>query len=82
MASVVVKLNIFKVLRTDSASMTWNFVGGFLDPYSPKYGPILLNKLDHVLNYFEGFDFLWKKYGPKVCIFGLTLTPGFPPEDG
>ena len=27
---VVVKLKVFKALRTDSASMKWSYLGGFL----------------------------------------------------
>ena len=38
----VVKIKIFKVLRTNSASMKWPFLGFFLGPYSPKHGLILL----------------------------------------
>ena len=36
----IVKLKVFKVLRTDSASIKWPFCE-VLDPYSAKYGPIL-----------------------------------------
>ena len=39
-AFVVVKLKVFKVLRTDSTSEMALF-GRILGPYSPKYDPIL-----------------------------------------
>ena len=36
---MVVKVKVFKVLRTDSAFMKWPFFGRFLGAYSNKYGP-------------------------------------------
>ena len=50
--------------------------GRFLGPRSPKYGPNLLKlspevvlqqKKNTVRKSFEGFEFLWKEDGPKIC---------------
>ena len=60
--------------------------GTCLGLYSPKYCPILpkfspkvvlKQKKRFVWNIFEGFEFLWKRDGPKLSIFRPTLTAGF-----
>ena len=41
-------------------------------------GSTLVNK-NNVWKFFDGFKYLLKRDGPKVCTFGLTLNPRFPP---
>ena len=75
-AFVVVKLKISK------KSPFWKVFGLVL----PHYGPILLkfstvalplvNK-NTVWKFFEGFEYLWKRNGPKISTSGPTLTPLF-----
>ena len=57
-AVVVVKLKVFKALRTDSPSLKWHFLGGFepLLPHILTRGSTLANK-NTVRKKFEGFEF-------------------------
>ena len=84
-AVAVVKLKIFK-LKVKSFAYRFSIhkmalYGSSLDPYSPRYGPLLpkfspelvVNK-SIVLKFFEGFEFLWKMDGPKVCTLGPTSS--------
>ena len=61
------------------------FFGWILRSYCRKYSSILPKfSLDIEANkkivskFSEGFDFLWKRDGHKVCIFSPILTPHFP----
>ena len=64
----------FKVLRTDSASMKWLFLGGYWT-LTPQIwsnfveiftiGSNLANR-NVVWKFCEGFKFIWKRDGPKV----------------
>ena len=63
---VTAKLKVFKVLRTDSASMKWPFLGGFralAPPNMVQYCPIsrqrkYSSKQKHYLEKLERFGFL------------------------
>ena len=81
-AFVVVKLKIPKDLRTDSASTKQAFLGGFWALTFPIWsniveiftrGSTVANK-NKFWKAFEEFEYLWKRDGPKVSIFGPTLT--------
>ena len=56
--------------------------GKFLGPYFPSMVQYYRysqqrqysSKQKHCLNFFEGFDSLWEKDGPKVGTFGPTMT--------
>ena len=67
-AFVVVKLKVFKVLRTDSATMKWSF----LSPYSHKYGQILPKFSPEVLLW--QIKKLFKKY---LSFHGKETDPKF-----
>ena len=63
-----------------------SLTGSCLGLDSPKYSPILLRfspnvvlkqKKKFVSKFFEGFEFLWKRDGPKLSLFGPTLTARF-----
>ena len=84
---MVVKLKISEVLRTDPASTKWHFLGGFW-AFAPQIWfniAKILTRVSTLANkntgwkIFEGFEYLWKRDGPKGSTFGPTLIP---PEDG
>ena len=82
---VVVKLKISNVLRTDSASTKWPFLGDFWVLTPPIWSNIaaILTRVSTLANkntvwkFFEEFEYLWKKEGRKISTLGPTLTPLF-----
>ena len=85
MAFVDVNLIIFKVLRTNSASIKWLFLEGFWALTLPNMVQFVRNfhqknlaNENIVSKFFECFNYLWKKYWPKIC----TFDPIFVSEDG
>ena len=48
-------------------------------PILPKFSPkvVLKQKKKFVWKFFEGFECLWKRDGPKLSILGPTLIAGF-----
>ena len=75
--SKVAKLQIFKVLRTKSASMGTHF-GSVFDPFFLKYSPILVKLLtrcniitdkSRISTIFEKFKFLRKNFDSECRLF-------------
>ena len=59
----------------------WNFFGTLLPQIWSNIAEILTSTLANkniVSKIYEGFEFLWKRDGPKVSTFGSTLSPCFP----
>ena len=87
-AFVVAKLYIFKVFRTDSASMKWPILVGFWAITPPQ---ILLDfaeiftrgssqeDTNSVWRILEKFKFLQKQEIPKIYTFGLHVWSSFDP---
>ena len=79
------QVNSFQSFKHGFSIHKMVFFGKILCSYSPKYSSILpkfslevLANKNIVWKLFEGFDFLWKRDGYKVCIFGPVLTSNFP----
>ena len=81
------ELSIFKVFRTNSASMECPFLGRFwartlpqILPDSAKIFPTgsIQGKKNSALRIFEKLKFLQKREIPRVYTFGPTLVPFFP----
>ena len=82
-AFLIVKFQIFKVFRTNSASMKCPLFGEVVGPNSPKYFQILLKfspqavfkvKKSSSLRIFEKLKLLQKREIPRVYTFGKNLT--------
>ena len=82
-AFVVVKLKLFKIFQSFSASMKWLWLGSFwpllLQIWSNfaevfTRDSILVDKKSFWIT-FEKFEFLRELDGPKVCTFCPTLIP-------